>query len=395
MRWPGSAAGRSLQLRLPDVAVLTRATLSLAPAVVPDLHYAAERVAVLAYGLAGLRDADGAVPDTEIAALFAEGLLHAPLPPTLGGLSLGIAADTALLLRDVLRVIGGASLSLGRLYEGHVNAVKLIARYGTHSQLEQIAGECDAGRLSAVWNAQAGSGLRFDGGVLAGGKIYCSGIGLVHRAVLTATAADGVQMLMPDVSAAPADLSAWTPLGMRATLTGEGIFTGIAVAADACIGKAGDYYRAPLFAGGAWRVLAVQLGALERLVALYRLQMQERGRSEDPVQRARFGETVALLETARLWVARTACVAEDPQQEPTEVAALVNLGRKAFEHAALAICERVERGVGLSAMLRPNPVERIVRDLRTYLRQPFADAALDAAALWALEGRPMHTDMGD
>jgi alkylation response protein AidB-like acyl-CoA dehydrogenase len=201
-------------------------------------------------------------------------------------------------------------------------------------------------------------------------------------------------MVMPDVAAARGDLSAWTPLGMRGSMTGRGDFTGIAVSDDDVVGGPGDYYRAPLFAGGAWRVLAVQLGGLERLVALYRAQLGARGRRDDPVQRARFGEAVARLETARLWSAHAACIAEDREQDPNEIDALVNLARHEFERAALAIIERVERGIGLAAMLRPNPVERIIRDLTTYLRQPFPDAALDAAARWALDERPLHADIG-
>lgn len=365
------------------------------PATGPDMREAARLVASMAYDLAATRDADTIVPSTEISALAEQGLLHAPLPEDLGGQSLGMSALSALALRDVLRIIGGASLSLGRLYEGHINSIKLITRYGTHAQLETMAREAAAGRLSAVWNAQRGDGLRFDGKVLTGGKIYCSGIGLVHRPVLTAAGPAGLVMLMPDVTGATNDLAAWTPLGMRASLSGAGDFTGIAVAADDCIGEPGDYYRAPLFAAGAWRVLAVQLGALERLMALYRAEMQHRGRREDPVQRARFGEATARLETARLWVARAATGAESPDLDPADAAALVNLSRCAFEQAALSIIQSVERGIGLSAMLRPNPVERIIRDLTTYLRQPFPDAALDAAAGWALQDRAMHRDIGE
>lgn len=367
----------------------------MVPVEIPDLVIAARHVARVAEAFAERRDRDGSVPDSEIAALAATGLLHAPLPATCGGVSLGMAPATAPMLRDVLRTIGGASLPLGRLYEGHVNAVRLVTRYGDAAQLRRLGAEADAGRLSAVWNAQSGDGLRLLGGVLAGGKIYTSGFGLVRRPVLTAMRLDGLVMVMPDVSGARGDLSGWTPLGMRASLTGVADFTGISVASADIIGVAGDYYRAPMFAGGAWRVLAVQLGALERLLALYRAQISASGRSDDPIQRARFGEATARLETVRLWTARIALIAEDIAQDPADIDALVNLARHEFEHIALAIIERIERGIGLSAMLRPNPVERIIRDLTTYLRQPFPDAALNAAAIWALRDQPVHTDIGD
>ena len=371
----------------PDIAVV--------PINPPDLVHAARRVAVIAEALAARHDVDGSVPSGELAALANTGLLHAPLPPVWGGTSLGMNPSMALALRDVLRTIGGASLSLGRLYEGHVNAVRLVTHYGDTGQLRRLAAEATAGRLSAVWNAQTGEGLRLSGNNLVGSKIYTSGLGVVRRPVLTAMRGDGLVMVMPDVAAARSDLSGWTPLGMRASLTGVADFTGITVDPGDVIGAPGDYYRSPLFAGGAWRVLAVQLGALEKLVALYRVEMRKRGRTADPVQRARFGEASARVETCRLWTLRTAIAAEDPAVDAAEIDALVNMARHEFEHAALAIIERIERGIGLAAMLRPAPAERIIRDLTTYLRQPFPDAALDAAAGWALADRPLHADLGD
>jgi alkylation response protein AidB-like acyl-CoA dehydrogenase len=355
---------------------------------------AAGDVAALAAALAPDRDADGSTPDAEVAQLAAAGLLHAPLPPAFGGIGLGMAPASALVLRDVLRIIGGGSLSLGRLYEGHVNAVRLATRYGNAGHWRRLAGEAAAGRLSAVWNAQSGAGLQVEGNSLVGGKIYTSGAGIVRRPIVTARCGDRVVMLMPDVAGAHFDLSAWTPLGMRASLTGTADLTGVAIVPADIVGEPDDYYRAPLFAGGAWRVLAVQLGGLEQLMGLYRTQLGTRGRGDDPVQRARFGEASARLETARLWTARTAAVAEDPNIETGTIDALVNFARHEFEAAALAIVERVERGIGLSAMLRPNPVERLIRDLTTYLRQPFPDAALAAAAAWSLDDRPLHADIG-
>jgi hypothetical protein len=40
----------------------------------------------------------------------------------------------------------------------------------------------------------------------------------------------------------------------------------------------------------------------------------------------------------------------------------------------------VQRSLGLAALLEPNPVERLIRDLSTYLRQPAPDEALTEAA---------------
>ena len=56
----------------------------------------------------------------------------------------------------------------------------------------------------------------------------------------------------------------------------------------------------------------------------------------------------------------------------------------------------MERGLGLSAFTRPNPVERVARDLSTYLRQPFPDGVLEEAASFvaAGDGTPPWSEPG-
>jgi hypothetical protein len=56
------------------------------------------------------------------------------------------------------------------------------------------------------------------------------------------------------------------------------------------------------------------------------------------------------------------------------------------ERAALDVMECVQRGTGLSGLMRPNPIERICRDLATYLRQPVPDMAMSDAARAVLAG---------
>ena len=49
--------------------------------------------------------------------------------------------------------------------------------------------------------------------------------------------------------------------------------------------------------------------------------------------------------------------------------------REVTEDACLLACEAVERAVGARGLLAPHPAERLLRDLRMYLRQPAPDAA--------------------
>ena len=145
--------------------------------------------------------------------------------------------------------------------------------------------------------------------------------------------------------------------------------------------------RIPLsFSLGALRFAAVQLGGMERLFDLLRRHLQETNRGQDPHQAARVGGAAMAIETAGLWVTQAAKIAEAPSglRPPEQLVAYVNLARLAVEAAALDLMPLVQRSVGLQAFLRPNPIERISRDLATYLRQPGPDRALTNAAAWIL-----------
>jgi alkylation response protein AidB-like acyl-CoA dehydrogenase len=76
---------------------------------------------------------------------------------------------------------------------------------------------------------------------------------------------------------------------------------------------------------------------------------------------------------------------ESIESAPATITGYVNLARVAVESAALEIIRLVQRSLGLSAFLQTNPVERLMRDLAIYLRQPATDEALTEAAAWFLE----------
>jgi alkylation response protein AidB-like acyl-CoA dehydrogenase len=169
---------------------------------------------------------------------------------------LGSEPEGAPGLFEALRLIGRASLPLGCLYEGHVNAVRLAVRHGTELQRELIRSAVLEGRLFGVWNTESPDlGLRMDEGRLVGGKILCSGIGLVERALVTARPAMGgpQQMwLVPLELLTPrGDLSDWNPSGMRSSATGRIDLGGISLGDCLKLGGPDDYLAQPDFSGGA------------------------------------------------------------------------------------------------------------------------------------------------
>lgn len=351
------------------------------------LQTRAREVGETAFARAGDYDDDGAYPAEDVAALHESGLATAVLPVKSGGAGLSGVA-----LSEVLQSIGSGSLPLGRLFEGHVNALELVLRCGERQQIDMVAEEARAGKLFGVWNTDDANDLRLirrrERYRLVGRKILASGAGHIERPLVTATDEDGRRlMVLPRLRPSDrADLSGWTAQGMRASATGAVDFTGIEIDPIEILGRAGDYERQPWFSAGAWRFAAVQLGGMERLFDLLCRHLQETNRGRDPHQAARLGESAMAVETARLWVAQAASLTEAPldSRAPEQLVAYVNLARLAVEAAALELMQLVQRSVGLRAFLRPNPIERISRDLATYLRQPGPDRALTDAGAWIL-----------
>jgi alkylation response protein AidB-like acyl-CoA dehydrogenase len=351
------------------------------------LKRSAQEVAEKAFARAGDYDEDGAYPAADVATLHELGLLTAVLPVKCGGVGL-----TGLSLSEVLRSIGSGSLPLGRLFEGHVNALELVLRYGNQERLEFVAEEARAGKLLGVWNTDDANGLRLihahGRSWLEGRKILASGAGHIERPLVTATDENGRRLMVLPKLGAPdrADLAAWTAHGMRASATGAVDFTGVEIQPLEIVGREGDYERQPWFSAGAWRFAAVHLGGMDRLFDLLRWHLQDTNRGKDPHQAARLGQAAMTVETARLWVSQAASIAEVPlgSRAPEQLVAYVNLARLAVEAAALELMQFVQRSVGLQAFMRPSPIERISRDLATYLRQPGPDRALTDAASWIL-----------
>jgi len=357
-----------------------------------DLLAAATEVAARCEARAASGGMGEGFPRREFGWLADSGLLVAPLRRDLGGLGMGSQPGNVLPMLRVLKRVGRGDLSLGRLYEGHVNALLLIQRFGTKDQVRSFAADARAGRRFAVWNTEASDGVAFTPrGTgrhrVAGAKTFASGAGHVERPIITGALPDGGRQMcvisMERAAEAVVDPTSWRPLGMNASSSFTIDLTGVEVEADAFLGGPGDYEREPAFSGGAIRFAAVQLGGAEALFEATRSHLRDSGRANDPYQRARLGEMAVAIESGNLWLLGAS--AEGTGAGPEAVVAYANMVRTAIA----AICEDVlrwaERSVGARGLLRPHPIERIGRDLTTYLRQPNPDGALASVGRFVAE----------
>ena len=342
-------------------------------------------------------DQSGGFPREEFRWLQEAGLLTVPLTAERGGAGLGTDPATTPTLLQLLSIIGRGNLSVGRLYEGHVNALQLAHRFGTEEQQSRFAQDTRGGRLFAVWNTQAGDGIKLEplphgGARLHGSKTFCSGAGEVQRPLITGAWQDsspqsgGWQMLIVPMEAAQVEIdrSFWQPLGMRASCSYKVDFSGVEVGPEWLVGASGDYYRQPAFSGGAIRFCAVQLGGAQALLAATLDYLRELKRTSDAFQQARVGLMVAKIESCEAVLERAARL-WDSSPEAAQMVAYAALCRLVTEETCNEVLELSERSVGARGLLRPHPIERIGRDLTLYLKQPHLDEIPGRVGRYALE----------
>ncbi len=333
-------------------------------------------------------DTEGAFPHSEFRWLREAGLLKAE-----------IAQLPTHEILQILWHVGRGNLAVGRLYEGHINALQLVDWFADGAQKARYFGEADAGRIFAVWNTQIGEGVHFEadekGWRMRGAKTFCSGAGSVTRPVVTGESSEGWQMavLPTETAQMEIDKSWWQPMGMRASASFAADFSGTKLENSDMLGRAGDYYRQPAFSGGAIRFCAVQLGGAAALVEQTRRFLRATGRADDAFQQARVGRMTMKAQSGWQWLDSAARMWDGLGENPLDcdedaakkMVAFAAMMRLATEEICLEIIALCQQSVGARGLMRGEPFERITRDLTIYLKQPHLDEIPGRVGKWALE----------
>ncbi|WP_109482504.1 acyl-CoA dehydrogenase [Paraburkholderia sp. C35] len=309
--------------------------------------------------LAGVRfaDEDAASRAATLDALRARGMDWLPLPGH---------GETATRWRG-LAAVAACDLSLAKLYEGHTDALAILAELG-RSEL------ADDGNW-AVWAAEPPDAKLIahpaagDGGELRleGVKQWCSGAPHVTHALVTAwrngePVLAAVELSQPDVAIDP---SGWQAVGMRATGTSEVRFDG---ARAVQIGGVGAYLsRAGFWHGGAG-IAACWYGCAAALTSVLRDTVKRRA---EPHACAHLGAADAELSAvAALLRESAAWIDGHPGDDAQQCALRV---RVAVEQAAAQVMEHVSRALGAVPFCTDPWFARAIADLPVFLRQSHAE----------------------
>jgi hypothetical protein len=315
--------------------------------------------------------------------LRATDLLGAPFLPVDGGKGWGTTPEGALPIFDVLYALGGASLPIARIYEGHVNAVRLVTDHGTPDQRCHFADRVMAGAIAGVWAADSERAVTIEDDVLKGVKAFASGLGDVGIAILTAKTDDGLQMVLADVSdAARFDHQSWDVTAMVGSRSGRFDCDGLTLTSTMRNGDPDSMFAEPAFHGGIWRILACYAGAMAAMAGLTHAMVERQGKNDDSLIRHRLGEIAMESQTA-LALARSSGLAAESGQSFVSPIADVLFAREAIEQSALRQIALIERLAGTSLHQTGSQLGRIARNLRLYLRQAQLDGKLAyATAIW-------------
>ncbi|AHE55950.1 acyl-CoA dehydrogenase family protein [Sphingomonas sanxanigenens] len=370
------------------------AAIGMTIASASEANDAADIVTVL-QRLGARYDAAPLFPIDSLHRLRAAGYHHRFAPPDAGGEPFAGSRSRYAAMLGALRQVGRGDLSVGRLFEGHVNALLLFDWYGTAEQRAWLASALRRGAWFGVWATEPTPGVRLEGDaspVLSGAKTFASGAGGLDYAIVTA-AVEGTDRrlaIVPANDAGRADLSEWRVRGMRASQSGRYDVTGLPADAAMLLGAAGDYDRDPRFTAGAWRFCAVQLGGIEALLGQIRQALQSR-READGQARARFADAVIAARTAGFWVREAA---ERAANEDADAPAIARLARGVVERSGFFVMEAAARILGTRSAFDGELADKIARDLSLYLRQAGGDQMHDMAAqafldhdCWPLDDR--------
>ena len=324
---------------------------------------------------------DGAFPDACFALLERAGIAPATATRMDAGREL-----------ELVRRVAGADVSVGRILDGHYNAVQ---RLGIHVDRPLVRAELDAvlaGELRlGVWGADPAPGEGEPAHVvgpvedrrLSGVKIFCSGAGGVHRAFVVVRggpdATPGWLAYVDTTEAIEVDRDWFAGAGMRGSASHRVVFHDARVLwlADG----PGTLLQEPWFSGDAIRTAASWAGGADAVVGAAIALLRAKGATGD-LEALAVGRLLTAQQTIDLWIAHAGREIEAGTPDPRALAAHL---RDAVTVAVGTILDEAARACGSRPFAVGGAIERARRDLQTYVLQHRLDPIVARAGREALD----------
>jgi alkylation response protein AidB-like acyl-CoA dehydrogenase len=287
-----------------------------------------------------------------------------------------------------LAEVAAADVSLVKLYEGHTDALAILAELAEPADLA-VTNSIGIGAEQrwATWAAEpptARVSLRRNGDQvrLDGRKEWCSGAALVTHALVTAWDESGQQCLAAASLAQPGVQltgDSWRAVGMGRTASVDVLFTSVEAVQ---IGRPGDYTGRPGFWHGGCGIAACWFGASLPLAEAVRAQVARRS---EPHASAHLGRIeVSIRATRALLVEAAGWIDGHPGESARRLALQT---RAAAEDNARLVLDHAGRALGAGPLCRDGEIAQRFADLPVFIRQSHAERDLDAlGALSAATG---------
>jgi alkylation response protein AidB-like acyl-CoA dehydrogenase len=292
---------------------------------------------------------------------------------------------------ELVRAVSQADGSVGRIVDGHYNAVERIELLADEplrgAHLDEVAG---GRRWLGVWGADPAPGegeparvVRAGGELtLEGVKTFCSGAGGLHGALVVARDGEARRVAYVDLSeGVEIDRGWFAASGMRASESHLVRFRGARV--HALLGGADELLRDPWFGRDAIRTAATWAGIADAARAAALEALGPRALDGDDLAALAVGRIDTHAQTIDLWLAeagRRADAHPDAAMRPLSVHL-----RDAVARAARAIVDEALQAAGSRPLARGGALDRAARDLRIFLLQHRLDPLLVRAGREAVD----------
>jgi hypothetical protein len=296
---------------------------------------------------------------------------------------------------DLVRRAARADGSVGRILDGHINAVERLIVHAPDELRERELAEVRGHRLRAgVWGGEPAPGegppaalvKQGRAEVLRGVKTFCSGAGGLDRALVLARNLEpgppvALWIDLNDPDRVEVDERWFRASGLRASVSHRVVFHDAPVLAR--FGGPGALGALPWFARDALRTAASWAGMADAAVqaALAELAARpERGALEELAA----GRILTAQRTIGVWIEHAARAMDDPGPE---LAAVSVHARAAIADACRTMVDEASRACGSRPFALGGQLDRARRDLGLFLLQHRLEPLLAKAGAAELEER--------